>query len=140
MNPTDLSMLAVVEFAVVHLKVKHVVVCGHTSCGGVAATLGNGTLGVLDTWLQPMIALREQHADELEKLEGAEKDVFMSKLNIAAGVNVIRRIPSVIKAVEERGMTVHGTLYHLNTGLLEEVHVDETDSAAKKRVTAFERK
>jgi carbonic anhydrase len=52
-----------------YLKVKDIVVCGHTSCGGVNATLGNGTLGVLDIWLQPMRALREKYADELEKLE-----------------------------------------------------------------------
>ena len=52
-----------------YLKVRDIVVCGHTSCGGVNATLGNSKLGVLDIWLQPMRALREKHSEELEKLE-----------------------------------------------------------------------
>ena len=49
--PTDLSSQAVITYAVAHLKVKQVVVCGHTSCGGVAAALGNGALNFLSLYL-----------------------------------------------------------------------------------------
>lgn len=139
-SPTDISMLSVVEFAVAHLKVKHVVVCGHTSCGGVAATLANGKLGVLDIWLQPMRALREKHADELAKLEGKEKSLFLSKLNVKAGVDVLKRIPTVIDAMRERGLEVHGIMKDIGSGLLEELDCNEVEDLMKKREAAFESK
>lgn len=140
-SPTDLSLLSVVEFSVFHLKVKHIVVCGHTSCGGVAGCLANGKLGgPLDIWLQPMRALREQHAAELEKMEGPEKMTHMAKLNVRAGVDVLKRIPTVIDAIRERGIEVHGVLYNLGTGQLEEVNCEEGKDVAKTREWAFERK
>ncbi|KAI7565451.1 carbonic anhydrase [Hortaea werneckii] len=140
-SPTDLSLLSVVEFSVFHLKVQHIVVCGHTSCGGVAGSMANGKLGgPLDIWLQPMRALREKHAAELAKLDGAEKMNHMAKLNVSAGVDVLKRIPTVIDAMRERGLEVHGVLYHLASGKLEEVECKEDESVAKGREEAFERK
>jgi carbonic anhydrase len=54
-HPNDLNSASVVEYAVVHLKVKRVVVCGHTKCGGAAAALGDADLGeTLNTWLHPV--------------------------------------------------------------------------------------
>ena len=38
-HPTDPSAMAVVNFAVAQLKVKHIVVCGHYLCGGVKASM-----------------------------------------------------------------------------------------------------
>jgi carbonic anhydrase len=139
-NPTDLSLLSVVEFSVRHLKVKHVVVCGHTSCGGVNATLANNKLGVLDLWLQPMRALREKHADELAKLEGADKSNHLAKLNVQAGVENLRRIPTVIEAMQERGLQLHGVIYDLATGLLEDLDCGEEEEVGKNRIAAFETK
>lgn len=123
-----------------HIKVKHVVVCGHTSCGGVNATLNNNKLGVLDLWLQPMRALREKHADELAKLEGTEKSTYMAKLNVQAGVENLRRMATVIDAMGDRGLQVHGVIYDLATGLLEEVDCGEDEIVGKKRVDAFQTK
>ncbi|KAK5174051.1 uncharacterized protein LTR77_001131 [Saxophila tyrrhenica] len=139
-NPTDLSLLSVVEFAVRHIKVKHVVVCGHTSCGGVAATLNNNKLGVLDLWLQPMRMLREKHAGELAKLEGKDKSNYMAKLNVQQGVGNLRRIPTVIEAMQERGLQIHGVIYDLGTGLLEDLECGEDEDAVKNRIAAFETK
>ncbi|GAB1741733.1 hypothetical protein NU219Hw_g7145t1 [Hortaea werneckii] len=140
--PTDLSLLAVVEFAVFHLKVQHIVVCGHTSCGGVAGAMANGKLGgPLDIWLQPMRALREKHAEQLAKLDGADKMNHLAKLNVAAGVDVLKRIPTVIDAIRDRGLEVHGVLYDLGSGKLGEVEeCQEDEAAAKGREAAFERK
>lgn len=139
-SPTDISVLSVIEFAVFHLKVKHILVCGHTSCGGVAATLANGNLGVLDIWLQPMRALREKHAAELDKLEGKDKANLMTKLNVHASVHVLRGIPTVIEAMQERGLTVHGLIYHLDSGKLEEVDCEEPEEVRKTREAVFARK
>ena len=139
-NPTDISLLSVVEYAVAQLTVTHIVVCGHTSCGGVAATMGNGKLGVIDVWLQPMRILRERHAAELSKLEGAEKLNLLCKLNVQAGVDVLRRIPTVLDAMRDRELKVHGLLYDLDTGLLEEVDCGEPIDMGAAREEAFHRK
>lgn len=122
------------------MKVKHVVVCGHTSCGGVNATLNNNKLGVLDLWLQPMRVLREKHADELAKLEGSEKSTYLAKLNIQAGVEALKRIPTVIDAMNDRGLQVHGVIYDLQTGLLEDLDCGEDEEVSKKRIATYQTK
>lgn len=106
----------------------------------MAATLNNNKLGVLDLWLQPMRMLREKHSDELDKLEGAEKSNHMAKLNVVGGVENLRRIPTVIEAMQERGLQIHGVIYDLATGLLEDLACGEEEDAGKKRVAAFETK
>lgn len=54
-HPDDDSAASVVEYAVAHLKVDKVVVCGHTKCGGAMASLTDLDLGeTLNRWLQPL--------------------------------------------------------------------------------------
>ena len=87
-----------------------------------------------------MRQLREKHADELAKLEGTDKSTYMAKLNVQAGVENLRRMSTVIDAMKGRGLQVHGVIYDLATGLLEEVDVGEDDEVGKKRVEAFQTK
>ncbi|KAF1822299.1 carbonic anhydrase [Dissoconium aciculare CBS 342.82] len=137
--PSDISMLSIVEFAVFHIKVKHIVLCGHTSCGGVAASLANSKLDILDVWLQPLRLLREKYSDELAAMDEAERGTFLAKENVRAGVEHLKRIPTVINAIRERGLELHGVIYNLGTGKLEEVTCDEDEAFCVKRVAAFER-
>jgi carbonic anhydrase len=127
-----------VQFAVFHLKVKHIVVCGHTSCGGVQASLGNTKLDILDIWLQPLRALRERYSDELDAMPEKERGTFLAKKNVYHGLQNLKRIPTVIDAMRERGVELHGVLYCLDTGLLEEVPDEEDEKTARKRVVNFE--
>ncbi|GAB7365895.1 hypothetical protein MBLNU230_g7223t1 [Neophaeotheca triangularis] len=136
-SPTDINMLSVVDFAVKNLKVEHIVVAGHTSCGGVGATLGNAKLGVIDVWLQPMRLLRERHAEELEKLEGMEKSNYLAKLNVQAGVEGLKRISTVIDAMQAGQTQVHGVLLDVATGRLNELEQIEDETAGSNRMKAF---
>lgn len=140
--PTDLSSLSVIEYAVVYLKVSHIVVCGHTSCGGVAAALGNKRLGKIDTWLAPLRQLRLQHADELkaaaEKGGDAEAGKLLVELNVRQGVASVRQNADVIAGKEERGLMVHGMVYDLGCGELRRVvNAGEDEAEAKRRNEAF---
>ncbi|KAF2197045.1 hypothetical protein GQ43DRAFT_475790 [Delitschia confertaspora ATCC 74209] len=118
-NPGDLSVAAVVEYAVVHLKVKKIVVCGHTGCGGAAAALGDGDLGgVLNEWLGPLRELRRKSGAVLERVEEKEKGTVLAELNVKRGVDALRAMDNVKKAEKERGLEVHGVMFDLASGCL----------------------
>jgi carbonic anhydrase len=139
-NPTDIALLSSVEFSVKHLKIKHIVLCGHTSCGGVKATLANNKLDILDVWLQPMRQIREKNAETLNSLSDADKEDALARLNVQQGVDNLRRIPTVVDAIKERGLKVHGLLYRLDSGHLEQVDTAEDEKASECRHNTFELK
>ncbi|KAF1977456.1 carbonic anhydrase [Bimuria novae-zelandiae CBS 107.79] len=119
-HPDDVSAASVVEYAVTHLKVKKVVVCGHTKCGGAAASLSDADLGLtLNTWLHPVRELRRKHTAELEKmLDDDARAVRVAELNVQQSIDVLKQHPAVKKAVVERGLTVHGMIFDLGKGQL----------------------
>lgn len=136
-NPTDISINSVIEYAVGVLKVKHVVLCGHTMCGGVAAALGNKKLGLIDTWLLPLRALRQANLSTLEKLDPKEAALRLVELNVRRGVQVLKENHAVIDAINERGLDVHGVIYNVGSGVLDEVAIEENDEEKKTRHAAF---
>lgn len=117
----DLSAESAIEFAVRHLKVKKVVVCGHSRCGGAMASLGDADLGhSLNTWLEPLRELRKSHQEDINKLASAdEKALQLAKLNVASSIAAVKAHSAVKEAIAERGLSVHGTIFHLETGTLE---------------------
>ncbi|KAF1997382.1 carbonic anhydrase [Amniculicola lignicola CBS 123094] len=116
----DLNVAAVVEYAVAHLKVKKVVICGHTKCGGANASLADADLGVtLNTWLHPVRELRRKHKAELEQLADDDaRATRVAELNVQQGIEVVKQHPTVRQAVRDRGLTVHGLIYDIPAGQL----------------------
>lgn len=120
MHASDMSALAVIEYAVAYLKVSHVVLSGHTGCGGVNAALGNASVGsVLDGWLMPVRRLRAKFAKELKSMSQEESAAFLIKENVRQGVHGLREMGVVAKAISERGLVVHGVVYNIGSGLVE---------------------
>ncbi|AEO64305.1 uncharacterized protein THITE_2110318 [Thermothielavioides terrestris NRRL 8126] len=122
-SATDVNTAAVVEYAVAHLRVQHVVLCGHSGCGGALAALGGSRVGgVLDTWLAPLRALRQAHREELDAIrDDAARAVRLAELNVQAGVAVLMENVVVQEAVRERGLEVHGCLFDLATGRIRDL-------------------
>ena len=137
--PTDLSSQSVIMYAVEHLKVKHVVVCGHTSCGGVAAALGNSKLGIIDAWLTPIRKLRMQMAGMKgwEALDAKEKALRLVEANVRQGVQTLRENAEVIEARKERGLVVHGLIYDIANGELRELDCVDAEHERLIREDAF---
>lgn len=135
--PTDLNSLSVIQYAVQYLKVKHIIVCGHTSCGGVAAALDNKKLGLIDTWLMPLRNLRQANAKLLEGLNEKDRALKMVDLNTRRSVSVLLENPIVIDAMVERGLQVHGVIYDVGTGELNELDISEDDEVVEQRTRAF---
>ena len=137
---SDLSSQSIIEFAVGAIGVEQIIVCGHTSCGGVAGALGNAPIGAIDVWLTPLRMLREKLVRE-GKFEGksaAEQNLLLVEENVKEGVRVVRSNPHVLKAAKSREVKVHGFVYELHSGLLRELETQEEESHIKARSEAHD--
>ncbi|KAJ1748695.1 60S ribosomal protein L19B [Coemansia sp. RSA 990] len=131
----DLSALSVIEYAVKHLKVEHVVVAGHTGCGGVKAAMSNGSVGILDHWLRPIKDIYQANQSEIDALPESERVDRLSELNVIQGVDTVSRLPVVHEAWKEgRSLQVHGWIMQLHSGLLKDLNVSV--SAPKQRLAS----
>lgn len=108
---------------------KHVIVCGHTGCGGVKASLGNDKLGLIDVWLKNIREVRARHRAELEAIKDIDERVTrLAELNVVAQVEHLKENSNVLEAIKNRGLQVHGLLYDIGTGLLRNVAIDSKEN------------
>ena len=88
---SDLNCLSVIQFAVDVLKIRHIIVCGHYGCGGVAAAMRDDKLGLIDNWLRHVQDVRNRNRDELGRLPDdharmmrlCELNVLSQAINVA---------------------------------------------------------
>ncbi|MEN8765347.1 MAG: carbonic anhydrase [Wenyingzhuangia sp.] len=116
---TDLSALSVIDYALTHLKVNHIVVCGHYYCGGVKAAMQPNDLGILNPWLRNIRDVYRTHQEELDAIEDEdEKYNRLIELNVQEQcINVIKT-PQYQKAFSDRKVAVHGWVFDINSGKL----------------------
>ncbi|MBY5377267.1 carbonic anhydrase [Rhizobium leguminosarum] len=122
-HPTDLNMLSVVEYAVLQLGVRHIIVCGHYGCGGVRAAVSGSRFGSIDHWLQPIrdVADREYRCNEAEWCNEDQLD-RLCELSVIEQVNRLSRTPILQDAWGEgKDVSVHGWIYGLKDGLLHDL-------------------
>lgn len=134
--PEDLNSASVIEYAVSFLKVKRIMVCGHTKCGGANAAMGDDDLGtVLNNWLHPVRELRRKHQSHLDDISCSEaKANRLAELNVYSSLETLKKNPTVVKAMAERGLTLHGVIYDIPAGELRVL--DEVMQAEKHSSTA----
>jgi carbonic anhydrase len=116
---TDFNVLAVIQYAVDVLQVRHIIVCGHYGCGGVTAALENFRHGMIDNWLSGIRALRRDHAAELDGLDAAAAADRLCELNVLAQARHVART-TILEDAWARGheVAIHSWIYRLNTGLI----------------------
>ncbi|RYY57042.1 MAG: carbonic anhydrase [Chitinophagaceae bacterium] len=132
---TDVNLLAVLDYAVNSLKVKHVIVCGHYGCGGVKAALTNHDLSpMLNVWLRNIKDVYRIHRTELDAITDTEqKTDRMVELNVQEQVFNLAKTAIIQRAWKHRqGPHLHGWVYGLKDGLIKPVfempagtHIDE---------------
>jgi len=122
----DLNMLSVLEYAVLHLEVEHVIVCGHYGCGGVKAALGHQNLGLINKWLRFIKDEYWHNKAELEELgEARAIERRMVELNVSAGVRSLGKTSILQKSWAKRNAPIiHGWVYDLEDGLLRDLDCD----------------
>jgi carbonic anhydrase len=121
---TDVNLLSVLEFAVTHLRVKHIIVCGHYGCGGIKAAMTNHDFKqVLNMWLRNIKDVYRLHRSELESIanEDARTD-RLTELNVMEQVLHLAKTSIIQRAWQYRqAPQLHGWVYGLNNGLLNPV-------------------
>lgn len=122
---TDLSAMSVINYAVTHLKVNHVVVCGHYYCGGVKAAMQSADLGILNPWLRNIRDVYRIHRHELDAItDEGKKYNRLVELNVQEQcVNVIKT-SDVQRAYRERKLQIHGWVFDVHSGLLIDLEIN----------------
>ena len=137
---TDISMLSVLDYSVNVLKIKHIIVCGHYGCGGVAAAHGNNQVGLIDNWLRNIKDVYRFNQAEIDGLPEGEKVDRLVELNaIHSANNVIST--SIVQNAWANGqeLSVHAWVYSLKTGLINDLKstfsaADDMDPVFKMNV------
>ncbi|MBK7410030.1 MAG: carbonic anhydrase [Saprospirales bacterium] len=121
----DLSAMSVIHYAVSHLKVNHIVVCGHYYCGGVKAAMQSADLGILNPWLRNIRDVYRIHRHELDKIEEEESRYKrLVELNVQEQCLNVIKTADVQKAYIERNLQVHGWVFDVHSGKLIDLKID----------------
>ncbi len=121
---TDVNLLSVLDYAVTHLKVKHIIVCGHYGCGGVKAAMTNHDFKqVLNMWLRNIKDVYRMHKEELEMISNEEnKFDRLVELNVCEQVMHLAKTSIIQRAWKnEERPDLHGWVYGLKDGIINPV-------------------
>lgn len=127
-QPADMNCLAVLQYAIEYLKVRHIIVTGHYGCGGVRAALYQDQLGLIDHWLRPIRDTREKFATELDAIIDEYK-----RLNTLCEMNVREQVMNLAKTTivqnawaKGQSLALHGWVYGISNGLVRDLGVTMT--------------
>ncbi len=123
---TDLNVMSVINYAVVHLGVKHIIVCGHYNCGGVKAAMQPKDMGILNPWLRNIRDVYRLHMNELNAIEDeTQRYNRLVELNVQEQCINVSKLASVQQSyIKNKYPTVHGWVFNLQTGLLKDLNLD----------------
>jgi carbonic anhydrase len=122
---TDMNFLAILNYAICHLEVKHIIVAGHYGCGGIKAALEGRTIGIIDNWVNPIREIYFQKKDEIDALPTQEQ-----RLNRLAELNVVLQVKNIYQTSimrqsleQQKAPEVHGWVVDIRTGLITDLEV-----------------
>ncbi len=122
---TDMNCLSALQYAVDLLKIKHVIVCGHYGCGGIAAAMEDRPHGLVDNWLRHVRDIAHRNHAELDAIpKDAERLRRLCELNVIDQVINVGNT-TILQDAWGRGQptAIHGWIYDLHDGLLRDLDV-----------------
>ena len=140
---SDLNALSVIQYAVDALGVKHIIVVGHSNCGGIRAAMTNQRAGLVDNWLRHVQDVRDAHEDFLASLPESDRVDALVELNVLEQARNVCRTTVVADAwLRGQSVVVHGWVYGLHNGLLQDMcitaaSVDEVTPAYARALDAL---
>jgi carbonic anhydrase len=133
---SDLNALSVIQFAVEHLRVEHIMVVGHYGCGGVIAAARGLRIGLADNWLRHVQDVHLRHRKRLNHLPQDELERVLCEMNVIEQVGNVA-LSNVLQDAwaRDQKIVVHGLIYGLQDGLVKDLNVSM--SAPSQVVNAF---
>ncbi len=125
-NTLDMSSTAVIQYAVQHLKVKHIIVCGHYGCGGVKAAIDASRFWINESLAQNHRDVYRLHREELDSIEDEQlRYDRLIELNVQEQcINVIKMACVQERYILDHYPIVHGWVFDLKTGKLIDLNID----------------
>ncbi|MEM9510716.1 MAG: carbonic anhydrase [Cyanobacteria bacterium P01_E01_bin.35] len=125
---TDINFLSILDYAVAHLKVQHIIVCGHYGCGGIIAALEGNTTGLVDNWVNPIRELYLQNQTEIDCLTTRDERInHLAELNVIAQVKNLHQTSILRKCLRENNAPqIHTWVLNLKISLIEDMKVETT--------------
>ena len=126
---TDINFLSVLDYAISHLRVQHIIVCGHYGCGGIQAALEGSTTGLVDNWVNPIRELYLQKKLEIDSLSTREERINrLAELNVIAQVKNLYQTSILRKCLrEDNAPQIHGWVLNLKTGLIKDMQLKTSE-------------
>lgn len=122
----DSNSASVIEYAIGHLNVKYVMVCGHYFCGGIKAAMQSQDLGILNPWLRNIRDVYRLHKEELNAITDETQ-----RYNRLVEINVKEQCINIIKmAVTQKSYltngypTIHGVVFDVHSGKLIDLNIN----------------
>ena len=127
---SDLNCLSVIQFATDLLKVKHIIVVGHSGCGGVRAALNDVRVGLADNWIRHVQDVRNRHQPWLDTLPAERRIDALGELNVIEQAKNVCQT-TIVQDAWARGqeLVVHGWFYGLDNGLLRDLKITVPSTA-----------
>lgn len=114
---------AALEFAALNLRVKHIVVVGHSACGGIRACLDHGAARqseaqFISNWMSMLDDARERVVGKSAGQPPAAMGKALELEGVKSSLSNLRTFPCV-RTLESRGrLALHGTHFDIATGTL----------------------
>ncbi len=136
----DMNMLSVLDYAVRILKVKHVIVCGHYGCGGVAAAMSNKQYGFIDNWLRNIKDVYRLHQKELDELKDEQqRSRRFVELNVIEQVLNVCKTSTIQNAWQELNCPhIHGWVYDVGNGVIKDLKVSVKNNVDMSEIYRFD--
>lgn len=139
-HTSDLNILSVLEFAVEHLAVQHVIVCGHYGCSGIQRAIATERSAMLDHWLQPITMFYRKHRTVFDALATPDKRLDrLCELNVEMQVRRVAATPIVEKAwARGQQLHLHGWIYAIGDGLIRDLGPQLSSIAERDQISSID--
>jgi carbonic anhydrase len=135
---SDLNCLSVMQFATDLLQVGHIIIVGHSGCGGVNAALKDLRVGLADNWVRHVQDVRNRHRAWLDAVPAERCVDALCELNVVEqALNACQT--TIVQDAWSRGqqLVIHGWFYGLSNGLLQDLGM--TVSSSSEMHEAYDR-